>query len=344
VEYDPEATSPALENFVTQICGTEVGSVEEQQSVFDEAYNQACWEAVERNQEPPPKPNFQPQEPGTVIFDPDQERLLQEVCGLTIFPRKHFPKIVILLGTGRNGKSTLMSTLEKLIGDGFTKMKVSHFNQRFGRGNLYGKIALFDDDYDFGLPLPVAFLKEISEDKVIESEVKNAGYTQFKTGCTPLINTNKLPHFKDESLGWRDRVLVIPFDRSWTGSNADRGLAAKLEQELPGILNWCLEGLRRVQDRNALKLSQRVGEKTQEMFDSQNSLTSFIRDKYERDPNNYTGTELADFKIKYRAWCAETNMRPFGDRSIRQNLEAMGFTLSTTGGVTYIRNLREEPF
>jgi phage/plasmid-associated DNA primase len=186
-------------------------------------------------------------------------------------------------------------------------------------------------------------LKEISEDKVIESEVKYGGYFRFRTGCTVLINTNKLPYFKDESVGWRDRVYVIPFDRSWTGSNADRGLATRLEQELPGILNWCLEGLRRALDRNELKPPPRVYEKTQEMFDEQNSLTSFVRDFYQLDGDFYHGTELPDFKRKYRSWCADTNRLPMGDRSIRQGLEAMGIKLSKTEGVLRIRNLREVP-
>ncbi|WP_319020215.1 hypothetical protein [Streptomyces peucetius] len=60
-----------------------------------------------------------------------------------------------------------------------------------------------------------------------------------------VILTNELPHFGDASGVIARRFVVLNMTVSWLGKK-DIGLTGELAAEIPGILNWALEGLARL--------------------------------------------------------------------------------------------------
>ena len=71
------------------------------------------------------------------------------------------------------------------------------------------------------------------------------------TGVIPVrivIITNVVPSVPDSSGALASRFMVLSFKHSFLGRE-DIALGAKLAAELPGILNWALEGWRRLQQR-----------------------------------------------------------------------------------------------
>lgn len=64
----------------------------------------------------------------------------------------------------------------------------------------------------------------------------------FRPICKFWLATNHKPRVEDDSHGFWRRVLLIPFEVTFSGPNIDLNLEAKLEAELPSILNWAIEG------------------------------------------------------------------------------------------------------
>tara|TARA_Y100000022_G_C12944349_1_gene237482 strand:- start:8 stop:385 length:378 start_codon:yes stop_codon:yes gene_type:complete len=57
-----------------------------------------------------------------------------------------------------------------------------------------------------------------------------------------FLATNSLPQVNNTDHGiWR-RIQAIPFNRTFTEEEQDKDLASKLNEELPGILNWAVRG------------------------------------------------------------------------------------------------------
>ena len=56
------------------------------------------------------------------------------------------------------------------------------------------------------------------------------------------LAVNHLPRVRDDSYGFWRRVRVLSFNEQFTGDDADKGLPFKLLEELPGILNWGVQG------------------------------------------------------------------------------------------------------
>ena len=62
-----------------------------------------------------------------------------------------------------------------------------------------------------------------------------------------LLTTNNRPEIRGSDDGiWR-RMVEIPFERQFAADEQDKELMVALLQELPGILNWAIEGCLRWQ-------------------------------------------------------------------------------------------------
>jgi phage/plasmid-associated DNA primase len=80
---------------------------------------------------------------------------------------------------------------------------------------------------------------------------KNLSPIQAYPTARLVIATNNRPAFVDRSEGLWRRMILIPFRVRIPNDRQDAQLADKLKAELPGIFNWAVEGLRRLnqQDR-----------------------------------------------------------------------------------------------
>ncbi|TIM22856.1 MAG: hypothetical protein E5Y74_08200 [Mesorhizobium sp.] len=206
-----------------------------------------------------------------------------EFAGYVIQPDRSIAVIVICRGAGRNGKTTLVDTLMRLLGQNLVAaMRVQDLNQnQFTMGNLLGKLLFVDDDVKMGTRLPDGDLKRISEAKLISAERKFGEQFNFVVRTVPMLLCNNPPSLADLSEGMRRRLLVVPFDRTFSEKEIDRDLFKTIwATEMSGILNKALEGWRRVQQRG-LKFREPVdvirAKKTWIL--SANPVPGFIEDK-----------------------------------------------------------------
>jgi hypothetical protein len=97
-----------------------------------------------------------------------------ELVGYIMQPRRPHPSIVVLLGQGANGKTSLTTTITRLLGPQAAFFgKVDQLdNSRFSLGALRGKLLFVDDDVNVRMKLPDGILKKISEAKPITGEEK----------------------------------------------------------------------------------------------------------------------------------------------------------------------------
>lgn len=85
------------------------------------------------------------------ILDSESQLTLQEVFGLLVSPHAtEVKRVVIFLGEGKNGKSTLIEIMQALIGSQnyICSIGLSHFGKEFEISQAEGKIAnlVLDDD------------------------------------------------------------------------------------------------------------------------------------------------------------------------------------------------------
>lgn len=179
--------------------------------------------------------------------DPDarekREAVLQ-MMGYTLMAHCRHEKFVILVGSGANGKSVLLSILEALVGQkNVAGVQPHQFDNVFQRGHLFCKLANIVSEIRQGEVINDAALKGIVSGELTTVEHKNKDPFEMRPFATCWFGTNHMPHTKDDSNGFFRRALVLTFNNTFTPElgNADPDLKDKLLEELPGILNLALE-------------------------------------------------------------------------------------------------------
>ena len=203
-----------------------------------------------------------------------------ELAGYIIQSRRNIPLVLILLGRGDNGKTKLLETVTRLLGSELVyAQRVDELEKsRFTMGSLFGKHLLVDDDVRAGARLPDGILKTISEAKEVTGELKYGPAFNFVVRTVPVLLCNNVPSLADLSHGIQRRLMVIPFDRIFTGKDRDRFLFDRIwKNELPGVLNRALAGYRRVLRRQAnFKPPLAVKAATRRWLQQANPLPAFI--------------------------------------------------------------------
>jgi putative DNA primase/helicase len=180
---------------------------------------------------------------------------LRRMFGYLLTPDTRQQKAFLLIGLPRSGKGTIGRVLAKLIGErNMVAPALSSLATTFGREQLLAKrLALISDARlsartDQG-PIVESILSITGEDSITIQRK----FLPSWSGRLPLrfvMLSNELPAFIDAAGAFVSRWIIFQFPISFLGRE-DPGLTDALLEELPGILNWALEGLAelRVADR-----------------------------------------------------------------------------------------------
>lgn len=231
----------------------------------------------------------------------DTVQFVQEWFGYTLYSGHKANSLLIGVGSGANGKSTLFDVLAQLVGlANVASVPLSNFNSEFGLEPLIGmKLNLAtESDAD---AFKTGKLKALTAGEAISVNRKN------KTEITMILPTkfvflvNELPILSDSSLGFERRLIILPFNQTFTPDEQDKNLSKKLTAELQGILNWTMAGLQRLMDNNFQFTRSRAMEQAKESyFGIGNPVERFIKEKVIKEPNNKI--ESTEFMNAYRLW------------------------------------------
>jgi putative DNA primase/helicase len=187
----------------------------------------------------------------TLPDDTEAQNALQELMGYTATADTSQQKMAALIGKKRSGKGTIAYVMGRLIGpENVAHPPMDSLRDRFGLEDLIGKKLAVIPDARFearaqGL---VERLLAISGEDPIGIERKGISERGDARGLRIWLLSNEIPKFTDASGTIAHRFILIRFAQSFFGRE-DTALRDKLSAELPGILNWAIEGLRRLRDR-----------------------------------------------------------------------------------------------
>lgn len=249
-----------------------------------------------------------------------------ELIGYLIQPRRDIALILICEGGGSNGKTKLVETVQRLLGEGLVSaMRIQELSQdRFAMSDLLGKLMLVDDDVRAGIRLPDGELKQISEAKTITAQRKYGPSFTFTVRTVPVLLCNNPPSLADLSHGMQRRLMVVPFDRRFSEDEIDRELFPAIwASELPGILNGALAGLKRLIVRGyRFDQPAAVAKAEARWLSHSNPVPAFVRDRC----RNGGSTPTSELYEAYMAWCEDNGVTYKQQRlAFKRNLEHLGY-------------------
>ena len=155
-----------------------------------------------------------------------------------------------------------------------------------------------------------------------------------------FINTNFLPLIQDDSLFSSGRINVVAFNRHFSPQEQDRGLKDKLKtpENISGIFNWCLEGLKRYREIGA-EPPEAVKAATAEYRQSSDKVGNFILECLKKTGNN---SKAGEVYRRYAEWCEDNGFGTENKGNFFDELKTKGLyaETGTVKGVTARRIVR----
>ncbi|WP_242300266.1 phage/plasmid primase, P4 family [Bacillus cereus group sp. BfR-BA-01448] len=255
--------------------------------------------------------------------------------------------MMFLVGGGSNGKSTFINTIKDLMGDygkqaksdTFIKKKETGANNDIAR--LVGSRFVSAIESEEGEKLADSFVKQITGGEPVLARFLRQEFFEFIPEFKVFFTTNHKPIIGglDEGI-WR-RVKLIPFNLSLPAHKRDKRLPEKLSLEMPGILNWAIEGCMKWQ-QDGLKEPKVVAEATGKYKDDMDILAPFLDEVcyVEERENESIMIEAKELYNVYERWCFNSGERSLGNRSFYRMLETKGFGKTKgTGNKTFLTGI-----
>lgn len=275
----------------------------------------------------------------TLVSEVDRD-LLQEIAGYLLTPDNSQQKAFMFQGEGGNGKSTWINIVRAVLGADNTQsysLQQLAPDFRFNVANLDGKLANLAADISADELSSSSILRSITGGDSINGEHKGQKGFQFKPFVRLVFSANKFPSIANPTQALFDRWIVVKFDGRFRGTDREvKDLDRKvIEQELPGVLNWALDGLLRLRERGSFTKSAASTQALAQFRLKADSIAQFFEDCDEL-PEEGVRIERKTLFEHYRFWTQDNNLRhPLGRVQFFDRVRALGVLESKTRGVMH---------
>ena len=265
------------------------------------------------------------------IFNGDVSliRYVQRAVGLSLTGFVGEQCMFFMFGSGKNGKSTFIETIKKLMREyaattpSETLMKRDKSGVSNDVARLAGKRLVVSSETDEGQYLSESTLKTLTGQDIISARFLHQEFFEFQPQFKLWMFGNHKPIVRGTDHGiWR-RIRLIPFTVTISDEERDPNLPAKLEKELSGIFNWALMGLQDYK-LNGLGEPLAVSDAVEEYRAEMDVLGTFISEMCDCKPDAIV--EVRALYLCYSEWCSDFGERPLPQRSFAIRLKERGFT------------------
>lgn len=238
-------------------------------------------------------------------------------------------------GVGSNGKSTLIETMMAVLGTYARRANPTLLIQKdntseanYDLARLKGARFVACRETDDGKRLAESLVKQLTGDEGITARQLYQNFTEYIPEFKIFLATNHKPEVRGTDKGiWR-RIKLIPFNVIIPDEKQDKQLQRKLRAELPGILNWLIEGAR-IWYKQGLGVPSEVQSATQKYQSDSDILAEFINTCCVVTP--IAKVTSGDLYRAYTAFC--DGERPMAQRTLTMKLcERPGISKMTGGG------------
>lgn len=262
-----------------------------------------------------------------VVPDPEVRGFIQRLAGYSLTGSTSEQILIFLYGVGRNGKSVFVETLAALLGEYHTATRIETLsNIKGGIPNdvaaLAGARMVTVSETPEGSRLNESLVKDLTGGDTITARFLRNEYFQFKPQFTLWIRGNHKPRILGTDDGiWR-RMMLIPFTVQIPDSEVDPELPERLKAELPGILNWAVQGCIEWQ-KSGLRPPQSVLDAVAEYRSEMDLLGQFIDECC--FVTEHAKSAASTLYTRYRQWCEQSGVQPVTNTRFGLALGERGF-------------------
>lgn len=252
------------------------------------------------------------------VEDKEVVTLLYEMIGYCLYRGMPFQKVFILVGNGANGKSTLLNMITKLLSEN----NVSHVDlkeiagNRFGKAELYGKLANIADDCSSNYLEDTSVMKRITGESYTSIEFKGQNSFSAKINTKMILSYNTIPRMNDTTDGLTRRLVIIPLNAVFKKGNPnyDPYISEKLKKQenLEYILYKSVQAINKVLLEKEFTVPKQIQDATDEYVRENNPVAAFLFEVY--DDEDISEIPCNELYTSFEVWKKENGFR--GEMSV----------------------------
>ena len=280
--------------------------------------------------------------------DDEIRALLEECIGYCFYRRNELGKAFILTGDKSNGKSTFLDLIKTMLGDkNISALDLRELGDRFSTAMLFGKLANIGDDIgdEFLHGNSVSVFKKIVTGNRVKAEQKGKDPFEFNPYVKLLFSANDMPRMRDKTGAVIRRLVMIPFNATFTKDDADYDPFIKYKlikvDSIEYLIALGIKGLKRVITNNEFTTSSKVKTVLTEYEEENNPIIAFINevgtDAIINQPTN-------DVYLRFKVFCTQNELQSGSNITFSKQINKRLNTKSTVKRVNgnYIRVFVEE--
>ena len=247
----------------------------------------------------------------------------------------------MLYGTGANGKSVLFEILNALLGGSnnvstYSLQNLTNENGYY-RAMLGNKLVNYASEINGNMD--VSIFKQLVSGEPVDARLPYGEPFTLTNYGKLIFNCNQLPTSVENTHAFFRRFLIIPFEVTIPKEKQDKKLAQKIiKNELSGVLNRVLEGLRRILEQESFTESISANALLDNYKKESDSVAQFIEEEgYEKSAEENILVE--DLYDEYKTYCMVSKNISVPKRVFYSQLRAMRIVIERKyrGMVIYLK-------
>lgn len=238
-----------------------------------------------------------------------------------------------LYGLGANGKSVFCEVLMRLLGEYSVAvspdliMLKRHGSIPNDVARLRGVRAALMNETTQGARFDEAKLKDLTGGDTLSARFLHQEFFDFQPTHRIVIRGNHKPAINGTDEGiWR-RLRLVPFTVTIPEDERDQHLLAKLQAELPGILNWAIAGCLEWQ-RDGLKPPGIITDAVRAYREESDTLGRFIDERCA--VRKLAELKSSMFLQRYRDYAERAGERSISHKELPAEMQRRGFEWKRT--------------
>ena len=276
------------------------------------------------------------------VFQNDSDTIdaVHRLAGLTLAGGTSAEVIIFCVGNGANGKSVFGNILTRIMGQYavtapsslLAARRADDHGARSDLAMLRGARLVSINELPSDMTLDETVTKQLAGREPISARFLHKEYFTFDPQFTPWVRTNHRPIIKGTDDGiWR-RLVIVPFNRTFSLDKQDHDLEKKLWSEREGILVWLVKGAT-LYLKSGLKHSRAMQAGIKQYRTDSDLIGEFLVDHTTSAPD--AEVKQSDLFMRYQIWCESNALRPSSKRAFTEQLRERGFGQRKSGSIRY---------
>ena len=273
--------------------------------------------------------------------------ILAEFVAYCFLPALKLEKVLLLYGSGANGKSVFFDVMGALLGpSNVSSYSLANLAEEHNRAGIADKLLNYGSEINAGA-IGRDLFKQLASGEPVQARLKYGNPFIMKGYARLMFNANTLPRDTEQTEAFFRRFLIVPFSVTIPDAQQDKNLALRIiAQELPGVFAWVLQGLERLLKQQNFSPCDAVEATLKRYRRESDSVQQFL----EEPDTNYIPAEegpdwiaLKDMYPQYRHFCTDSGFKPVSIYNFSERLEKQGFATKkrNVGKVVFCRKSDE---